>query len=318
MGFFRYMHLERFGTPAVDGIEVGECVVLPKIDGANASVWADWVDYADGGQGEYHVFCGSRNRSLGRIDEDLGIEDNQGFRAWLAGNSDAAERMRLLALSLPDHVFFGEWLVPHTLKTYRPDAWRRFYVFDVWDSTKACWLQHRNVEALCLADGVDFVPAIAIVNNPTAQDLLHIVENNRFLMPDLSEPGEGIVIKRHDYVNRFGNQVWAKIVRQVFKEENRLAFGVGERDGMFQVESAIAEKYVTGELVAKERAKIEAAEIDGAIQPQLLGRAYYCLVTEELWTALKEFKQPQIDFKKLNKFCNEEVKKLAPDLFRRA
>ena len=31
----------------------------------------------------------------------------------------------------PTHRLFGEWLIPHRLRTYRDDAWKRFYVFDV-------------------------------------------------------------------------------------------------------------------------------------------------------------------------------------------
>ena len=28
---------------------------------------------------------------------------------------------------------YGESLVPHSIKDYREDAWRKFYVFDVYD-----------------------------------------------------------------------------------------------------------------------------------------------------------------------------------------
>ena len=32
MTFQKYMHLERFGTDEVDGINLGECHVFPKLD----------------------------------------------------------------------------------------------------------------------------------------------------------------------------------------------------------------------------------------------------------------------------------------------
>ena len=50
-----YAEIERFGTDEVKGIELGECYVFPKIDGTNASIWADPA----GPMG-----CGSRKRKL--------------------------------------------------------------------------------------------------------------------------------------------------------------------------------------------------------------------------------------------------------------
>ena len=37
--FHKYMHLERFGTDEVDGIEFGQTYVFPKLDGTNGQVW---------------------------------------------------------------------------------------------------------------------------------------------------------------------------------------------------------------------------------------------------------------------------------------
>ena len=110
--FIKYVHLERFGTDEVDGINIGKCHIFPKIDGTNASIWLE-----DG------VFCcGSRNRVLSLDD------DNAGFMAWATGRVE----LRALLDSLPaGSRVYGEWLVPHSLRTYRDDAWRRFYVFDV-------------------------------------------------------------------------------------------------------------------------------------------------------------------------------------------
>ena len=45
MQFTKYQHLERLGTTEVEGIEVGEVYVFPKLDGTNASVWVDAEPY---------------------------------------------------------------------------------------------------------------------------------------------------------------------------------------------------------------------------------------------------------------------------------
>ena len=54
--FRKYTHVERFGNGAVNGIEVGECYIFPKIDGTNASVW--WDDDL------LQIRTGSRTREL--------------------------------------------------------------------------------------------------------------------------------------------------------------------------------------------------------------------------------------------------------------
>jgi dephospho-CoA kinase len=80
---------------------------------------------------------------------------------------------------------------------------------------------------------------------------------NTFLIEDGAGPGEGIVIKRYDnYVNRFDKQIWAKMVRNEFKEKNQKAFGLKTTEGKKVVESEIAEEFVTEALVKKELSKI--------------------------------------------------------------
>ena len=109
--FRKYTHLERFGNSAVRGIEIGECYIFPKIDGTNASVW-----YHDG-----KLCTGSRSR-------ELSVEnDNAGFHAWAIED----EKLKAFFAEYPSFRLYGEWLVPHSLKTYREDAWRKFYIFDV-------------------------------------------------------------------------------------------------------------------------------------------------------------------------------------------
>ena len=97
MEFRKYQHIERFGTTEVEGIEIGTCYVFPKIDGTNSSVWLN-----DG------VVCaGSRNRQLTLE------KDNAGFYAAISKD----ERIKAYLEKHPTHRLFGEWLVPHSLKT---------------------------------------------------------------------------------------------------------------------------------------------------------------------------------------------------------
>ena len=94
------------------GIDIGEVYVFPKIDGTNGSIWLS---------PEGQLCAGSRRRLLS-------LEaDNAGFYAWVL---EQEHILRYLQEN-PTHRLYGKWLVPHSLKTYRDDAWRNFYVFDV-------------------------------------------------------------------------------------------------------------------------------------------------------------------------------------------
>lgn len=313
----RYMHVERFGTPEVDGIQDGVGVVFPKLDGTNASVWATMV----GSHAEIHA--GSRGRLL------TPEADNHGFHAAVRGD-ELGPKLESLFLDFPRIRLFGEWLVPHTFKAYREEAWRRFWIFDVWGEDTQRWVPYEEYAPILSKAGLDVVHPLAITRNATLETLTRIAEGNTFLVADGAGPGEGIVLKRYDFTNRYGRTVWAKVVRNEFKEKHTLAMGVPEKGGEFQVEIAIAEETVTATLVGKERAKIECALIDegsgevrgdtvfchrGKLIPRLLETVYHCVVTEELWPAIKRHKDPTIDFKKLRRHVIAQTKSLAKDLF---
>ena len=82
------------------------------------------------------------------------------------------------------------------------------------------------------------------------------------------------------------------------------------------IEQEIAEKFITKYLVEKEFAKIDAeAGWSSKFIPRLLNTVFYCLVKEESWNFIKEFKNPTIDFKRLSFFTNNRIKELMPELF---
>lgn len=318
--FRRYDHLERFGHPECRSIELGRVYVFPKLDGTNASVWLD-----SNGQ----VQCGSRNRVL------TPERDNHGFCAWVNSDDDKAVALVSLLQACPNLVVYGEWLVPHTLRSYREDAWRRFWIFDVFNHLTGRYLGFDDYSPAMIADGLDVVAPLCVISYPSKAQLLAQVETNTYLVQDGAGVGEGVVLKRYDWTNAYGRQPWAKLVRNEFKESNQRAFGVTEKTGEFQVELAIAEECCTPTLVGKTRAKVVAAVasahgIDllppnaqqlveyqhrGKVIPQLLGRVFHDLVTEELWPALRRHRNPVIDFRKLEHACVEQTKRLAADLF---
>jgi len=328
MSFRKYDHVERFGTDEVEGIEIGDVLVFPKLDGTNASIWRSQP---------YIVGTGSRNRTLS--DES----DNAGFHAWV----QKQQWIRDFFEEYPFFNIYGEWLVPHTLKTYRDEAWGKFWVFDVWNKEEGRYVHYDAYAPEFEKRGFNVIePKVRYTSPPTEAQLLVDAATNTYLMQDGSI-GEGIVIKNYAWTNKYGRQPWAKIVRNEFKEENRRAFGTTEKVGEKSVEGEIAEKYVTKALVDKVLEKIkyellneavkEGEYIDGANTlhgaaydtraahlmhskrgkaiPRLLQTVFYDLVREESWNFVKEWNNPVIDYKKLKNYTIYWVKKHHPELF---
>lgn len=103
MEYKSYQHIERWGTDETEGIEKGKCFVFPKIDGTNATVYL-----GDDGT----VKAGSRKREL-TLDHD-----NAGFYAAITQDQRIVSYLK----EFPNHRLYGEWLVPHTVRTYTDEA----------------------------------------------------------------------------------------------------------------------------------------------------------------------------------------------------
>ena len=338
--FRKYDHLERLRHRNVTDIEHGTCWIFPKIDGTNASVYYDPV-------AEEIVAC-SRNRVLSE-----GKSDNHGFCAWV--NAPEQGLLRVYCERNPHLVIYGEWLVKHSLGTYRDDAWRQFYVFDVYDRDEGRYLPWVEYGA-ALHNIAHVIDPMCQIENPGKEDLLKIMEGNTYLIKDGEGLGEGIVIKNYEWQNVFGRQPWAKMVRNAFKETMRANvrsgtsdFGIPERKAKFNVEVAIVDEFVTEHLVRKELAKVVEAlagekgfhltheEIEGGradkengslattdyilanyrkrVIPWIIQQAYNCLIEEELWSALKKHRNPTIDFKTLQGLTTKKVKECLPEIF---
>ena len=293
MEFKKYQHIERFGTTEVEGIQNGKCYIFPKIDGTNASLW-----WSNG------LKAGSRNRELS-IDND-----NAGFYKWALGQEHIIQFLK----SNPEVRLYGEWLVPHTLKTYNDNAWRNFYVFDVMVGDE--YADYTKYSELLQQHNIEYIPPICIINNPLYERLIGLLEQNDYLVKDGNGIGEGIVIKNYDYKNKYGRVVWAKIVSNEFKGKHKKAMP-NEIKEKNLVEKDIVDKYITRSLLDKEQSKIEN-EMNGWSSkyiPRLINVVFYNLIREESWNFVKEFKNPTIDFKRLSFFTTSKIKELKPDVF---
>lgn len=294
--FTKYVHLERLGTTEVEGIEIGLTYVFPKLDGTNAQVWLEGDT----------VMAGSRNRVL------EASSDNAGFFAWVKEQKELKEYLQ----KYPHHTLYGEWLVPHSLKTYQDWAWRRFYIFDVLDRTTGAFLHYENYKGALAEGGLDYLAPLAQIRNGTLENFLTCLEKNVTLIKEGQGIGEGIVIKNYNWQNKFGRVTWAKLISNAFKETHHKAMGAPLIGGKI-VEDDIVDVFVTEHLVKKTYHKI-VTENDGwssSYIPRFLGMVWYDLITEEIWEILKKHKNPKIDFGALNRLTTAKVKTIMPELF---
>jgi len=298
--FIKYQHVEKFGTDETESIELGKCHVFPKIDGTNESLWV-----ADG-----KIQAGSRNRHLS---EDA---DNAGFLAWVNLQDNFKEYFK----EFPKSRLFGEWLVPHSLKTYRENAWRNFYVFDVCEDTgdenhPVKYINYDDYQTLLDKHDIEYIPPVRIVKNGSYETFVTLLEQNNYLIEDGKGCGEGLVIKNYYYKNKYGRTTWAKIITSSFKEKHHKEMGAPKVDGKLMVEDRIIDEYLTDELVNKTLAKIKLDGWNSKKIPQLLGRVWHDLISEEIWNIVKDMKRPTINFKILQYKVNMKIKEILPDIF---
>ena len=307
--FKKYQHIEKLNTQETYDIEIGRCFIFPKIDGTCSEVW----------QQDGVIKCGSRNRELSEH------ADNGGFYQACM-KTELHDKLVAFFQLYPNLRLFGEFLIPHTLRTYRDDAWRKFYIFDVVediagkdsdDGDSFRYLSYDEYKPMLDVQGLDYIVPLGIATNPTTDQLLHYLHNNTYLIQDGKGIGEGIVIKRYDFKNKYGRTTWAKVVATEFKEKHIREMGAPEIKSKPLLEQEIVEEFVTEALVEKTYAKI-VTENNGWSQrfiPQLLGTVYYDLVREECWSFVKKHKMPVIDFKALSKMCEHKIKTIKADLF---
>ena len=299
MSFIKYQSLKQLGKKDVEGINHGTVYLFSKLDGANASTFV-----SDG-----EVKAGSRNRILDCEN------DNAGFCAYVK----SSKNIQRLHKENPNLRLYGEWLVPHTVKDYKDDAWRKFYVFDVVqgdDEDNLKYLTYEEYQPLLEEYGMEYIPLITKLENPTEADITKYIEQSTFCLKDGFEP-EGLVAKNYNFTNRFGRILWAKYINPNFtngSSKHKKIIDLGS------VENFIIDEFVTEHLIEKEFAKIvnEVGEWSPKLINRLFHTVYYCIITEELdgftmWSIMKRFKNPNINFSDIKNTVAIKIRKVMGD-----
>jgi len=300
-----YQHIEKLGSGEVEGILKGICYLFYKIDGTNSCVWLK----DDGSVG-----FGSRKRELG-LTKDT---DNQGFAMSIATDEKYAgvfADLKAFLAKHPNYIVYGEWLVPVNIKNYKDDAWRNFYVFDIFNTDDGTYVNYDIYSKWFDEEykNIKYIPLLAKLENPTEEDIKNLLSKTGDFL--ISEGlGEGIVIKNYDFVNRYGRRTWAKMLTEDFlskKKDKRGAKKEAVEQGM-TVEYEII-KLLTVEQIVKEKAKImenrQSDTWESRFIPELLNRVFNEFWRDNWEIILKKFHNPTINFKTLKSLIDAEVKK---------
>ena len=278
---------------------------MPKLDGTNGTLFL-------GDDGLVHA--GSRNRELDQF------KDNQGFYNRFTKDERFIEYFK----KYPTHRLFGEYLKPHSLRTYEDDAWDKFYVFDVCEeidddaNNGIRYIPYDEYVDSLEEFGIDYIPIITRIVNPTYDRLVDVMNHNKWMIQDGKGVNEGIVIKNYNYTNKYGRITWGKLISSEFNNGINHKGKVKSDNGKSNIEEKIVKRYLTEFVVDKEYSKIinENPDIEKRVLiPRLLNVCYYTLITEETWNFIKDFKNPVVDFKKIFKEVRNTVIKCKPDLF---
>lgn len=157
---------------------------------------------------------------------------------------------------------------------------------------------------------LNFVKPITKLTNPTKQDLVDQLDKATFL--NGNKAGEGIVIKNYD------KQLMAKIVSSEFREQHEKTFYKKKEEPTTPLEQRIAEYFTTTALCEKEYAKMinEYPFLWGIkFEMRLLNVVYYNLIKEEGWEIIKKYKNPTIDYNKLQYYVFEVVRQKLHNVF---
>lgn len=272
MNYKSYPKIHSLHKEEVEGILDNEAVIQVKVDGANAVVFLQ-----DG-----VVRCGSRTRML-PLDESF-----RGLQEYI----NSKPHIKTFLEANPDVIMYGEWLVKHSIN-YTQDHYNKFYLFDVLDGD-VYWPQG-DVDELAKLVGVEY-PVVYGQGKFTAEELDAFVEKEW-----LGHKNEGVVIKPLDFVNKFGDRVYAKRVSQAFKEQNAIVFGGNDKHSDAYWEQYVTNKYCTIATLEKNLNKL-APTIDGSLDkkhtPLIAGTCVHDTWTENAWEIFK--KVPALDLKKLN------------------
>lgn len=195
----KYTDIVRYGKKETQEVlNAGDYITISeKMDGANAS-------FSHDPDSEIGVSCFSRNNKL-NFSNNL-----RGFYQWVEKTiSPQSHNLN------PNWRYYGEWNVPHKVQ-YKPEFQHNFYLFNIYDETTSEYLSDDLVESEAQKLGIETVEYFYKGEFIDFDHLMSFVgKSNKTVEPDT---GEGVVVKNTAYKDKYGRQLFVKLVSDKFAE----------------------------------------------------------------------------------------------------
>lgn len=192
----KYMDVVRLGHQStVSVLNEGDYITITeKLDGANASFKLNSEGVVDGFSRRTPV---DENNTL------------RGYYGWLKENIKPE-------LLNPRYRYFGEWLVSHKIQ-YKPEYYQNFYLFNVYDDELEEYLSDDIMKSEATRLGIKTVPLFYEGQYISFDHLMSFVGKSDMAL----NYGEGIVVKNISYRDKYGHQLFVKLVHEDFAETQK-------------------------------------------------------------------------------------------------
>ena len=289
--FHSFIHVERLDETKIDvsAFLNGTIYVFPKLDGTNACAWADELG---------NIHCGSRKREVSLS------HDNADFMLFFTTDK-STEKLREFLIQHPYYIVYGEWLngwsgrkQAGTIKQYLDPG---FWIFGMFNNDILKYVDYNTYAALLEPVYSKIDRPLAILDHPKQNDIVAYLQQNHFNLPE-DTFGEGVVCWNYEYLDKYGHFQVAKIVAQEYLEKK----GTSQKIKIPQIreglEHDIVEAFISSADCEKCKQKVmimfnlEEWENSGKYIGTFLNLLYTDLVQEEMWSIIRRFKNPIIDF----------------------
>jgi len=189
----KYTDIIRLGHNSTIGVlnEGDYITITEKIDGANAS------------------FVLNENKEIDCFSRESQVTEKEtlrGYYGWIKENINPQ-------LLNPQYRYFGEYLCSHKVK-YKPEFYQKLYLFNIYDEESQEYLSDDIMRNEAERLGIKTVPLLYEGKYISFEHLMSFVGKSDMAL----EYGEGIVVKNVKYKNKYGRQVFVKLVHADFIE----------------------------------------------------------------------------------------------------
>lgn len=289
MEFKPYLKIKRLGSEENEGILLGKVFIQEKIDGANLSCWLKEDGIIGVGSRTQDVSAGGFNGAVEYIRSHKGICE--------------------LLKQYPYCRLYFEWLVRHTV-SYDETKYKKAYLYDIFDHNINKFWKINDVYNVGEEFEIEMPELFATLENPSLEEIMPFVGKSA-----LGQNGEGVVLKNFDFVNKFGDTEYAKIVTEKFKEDNAITFGGNNRHSETYWEMFCVNKYISLSRVEKIMNKIQPLiehKLGIEDTARIIHTVYHDFWIEKCWKIQKEV--PSLNFRKLSQLSCRKAAQIYHDI----